>query len=256
MKKLAVVCSGWHFPYSFYKNISNQILPEKWEINLFCISHREPIYSNQEKIDIKWEGKRAYLDIMLYDKIASIDDIENLKWIYKEYPNTIGDWGCSNQWLEENNYKEYDLLLFTHDDNLILSNTWFKEIIESYEIEDWEILSNSSGAPKGWLRGSCEFFKPSLIEKIGGKFDLSRVNLTRENQKYGSRSLEELSDWNYTIHPLMDFINKNNIKVIHSSEYYRVSKYCIEGERGFISNTTSSNTESENEGLKLLNLLI
>jgi len=255
MKKLAIVASGWHFPYNFYESISTQLLPENWKIDLFCVSHRNPSFSAEEKSNIILKGERAYLDLKLYSNIAYIEDIKNLGWYYKEYPNTIGDWGCSNQWLENNDYKNYDLILFTHDDNLILSENWFLDIIKDSEFNDWEILSNSCGAPSGWLRGSCEFFKPSLLNKIGGKFDLSLVKLNRTDKLYGSQDITELSDWNNTVVPLMNFIRNNNIKVKYLSNFYRVSKYCLEGERGFISKTTYTNTQNENEGLKLLNLI-
>jgi len=255
MKKLAVVASGWHFPYSFYESIKNQNLPEDWEMDMFCISHRDPIYSAKEKSEIQLKGNRAHLDIRLYKQIAFKDDIKNLNWNYKEYANTIGDWGCSNQWLDKYNYTNYDLILFTHDDNLILSNNWFSEIILNTNFDTWEILSNSCGAPRGWLRGSCEFFKPSLLNKIGGKFDLSMVTLNRDDKLFGSQDMSELSDWNNTVIPLMNFIRDNNIKVSYLSDYYRVSKYCLEGERGFISKTSASNTISEDAGLKHYNLL-
>jgi len=255
MKKLAVVASGWHFPYDFYESIKNQNLPNSWQVDLFCISHRNPGFSAEEKSDIVLEGDRAYLDLRLYNRIADIEDIKSLTWQYKEYPNTIGDWGCSNQWLDDTNYKEYDLILFTHDDNLILSNNWFFDVISDDKFNNWEILSNSCGAPAGWLRGSCEFFKPSILEKIGGKFDLSLVNLNRINKLYGSQDIAELSDWNNTVVPLMNFIRSNDIQVKYMSNFYRVSKYCLEGERGFISNTTHTNTQNENDGLKLLKLI-
>ena len=255
MKKIAVVCSGWHFPYSFYNAIAKQKLPSGWELDMFCISHRDPTYSAEEKSDIHIQGERAFLDIQLYDKIAFREDIQQLGWHYKEYPNTVGDWGCTNQWLDEVDYSIYDLLLLTHDDNLITTPEWFAEVIESEDFSKWEILSNGCGAPRGWLRGSCEFFKPSLIEKIGGKFDLSTVTLDRTGEVYGTTDLTQLSDWNNSVAPLMDFIQNNNIQIYFSSNYYRVSKYCIEGERGFISKTTYTNTQNENEGLKFFNLI-
>jgi len=129
MKKIAVVCSGWHYPLHFYEAISKQILPDGWSMDMFCISHREPQYSEIEKKDVVLKGDRKHLDEKLYSKIATIEEIENLGWTYKEYPNTVGDWGCSNQWLEEYDYKNYELMLFTHDDNLILKDDWFKKII-------------------------------------------------------------------------------------------------------------------------------
>jgi len=255
MKKICVICSGWHYPYQFYNAMNNQKIPKGWDISMFCISHRNYKYAKIEKENRKFVGSRAYLDEQLYTSIITDIDIEYLNWNYKEYPNTIGDWGCFNQWLSEYDYNLYDLFLFTHDDNLILSCNWLSDIINSKNYDNWEILSNSSGAPKGWLRGSCEFFKPSILKKLGGKFDLSEVKLKRINEKFGAQNLNELSDWNKTVTPLMNFIHNNNISIHFSSNWYRVSKYCIEGERGYISNTTGNNTISENEGLSKLNVL-
>lgn len=255
MKKLAVVCSGWHFPIDFYEKIKNQKLPMDWSMDLFCVSHRNPKYSKEEKMSHEYIGPRAHLDKILYKKIGNIDEIQSLGWIYEEFPNTIGDWGCSNQWLEKYNYKDYDLLLFTHDDNLILKDTWFKDVIEHKEFETWEIWTNSIGAPEGMLRGSCEFFKPSIIESIGGKFDLSMVKLTRIGKNYGSKDINEVFDWNNTVYPLMKFIIDNKTIVFRNSNFYRVSEYCIEGERGFISCTHGTNTKNENQGLLYYKLL-
>jgi hypothetical protein len=255
MKKIAVVCSGWHFPLHFYENISTQILPNNWSIDMFCVSHRDPQYSEIEKKDVVLRGDRKHLDQKLYSKIASIKEIEDLGWVYKEYPNTVGDWGCSNQWLDDYDYKDYELMLFTHDDNLILKDNWFKKIIEHQSFNDWEIWTNSIGAPVGMLRGSCEFFKKSIIEKIGGKFDLSMVKLTRVGEKFGNRDVQQVNDWNNTVYPLMNFINENKIKVFPESKFYRVSEFCVEGERGYISGTQSSNISSENNGLEYYKLI-
>jgi hypothetical protein len=100
---------------------------------------------------------------------------------------------------------------------------------------DWEILSNSCGDPVGWLRGSCEFFKPSLLHKIGGKFDLSLIDLNRVGEFYSPDKWVDLFDWNNTVHPLMKFISDNKISVGHLSKTYRHSIFVSEGERGFIS---------------------
>lgn len=251
-KKIAVVASGWHFPFQFFEGIAKQQLPKGWEMDLFCISHRNPEFAKNEKKDKVFEGERAYLDNKLYPKIASVEDIQELGWEYLEEPNTVGDWGNSNQWLEKNDWKQYDLFLFTHDDNLILTDSWFTTIIKDKSFKEWEILANSLGMPEGWIRGSCEFFKKSFIEKIGGKFDLSMVSLNREGKTETSENLDELYDWNNTVNPLMDFINENQIKVGFMSPSYRVSAFCIEGERGYISNTHGQNTAKEEMGLTFL----
>ena len=41
-KRLAVVAGGWHFPLHFYEQIKNQEIPVGWEVDLFCVSHRNP----------------------------------------------------------------------------------------------------------------------------------------------------------------------------------------------------------------------
>lgn len=251
-KKLAVVVSGWHFPAQFYEMVSKQKLPKDWEMELFCIAHRKPEDALRDKEGHVFEGDRAFLDKKLYSSIISIEQMEKLGWKYTEEPNTVGDWGNSNQWLETNDYNNYDLFLFTHDDNLILTENWFKDIIKDKAFKEWEILCNSLGAPEGWVRGSCEFFKPSLVKKMGGKFDLSMVTLSRVGSTSSTSDLAELNDWNSTVNPLMDFINKNEIKVGYLSPAYRVSAYVIEGERGYISYTHGSNTAREDMGLNFL----
>jgi hypothetical protein len=251
-KRIAVVASGWHFPLSFYRDIAQQELPKGWEMELYCVSHRHPKYAKEEKKGRKFTGDRAELDKRLYDKVATSTEIKRLGWKYKEYPNTIGDWGNTNQWLAEHDYSKYELFLFTHDDNLILNHTWFKDVIKDESFADWDILSNSLGMPQGSLRGSCEFFKPSLLKKMGGKFDLSETTLTRIGQNTATESVEELYDWNTTVYPLTKFIEENDIKVGYLSPSYRVSAYCIEGERGYIGNTHGINTAIENEGLAII----
>jgi hypothetical protein len=252
MKKLAVVASGWHYPSQFYEGIAEQILPKGWSMDLFCISHRDPSFAQGEKKGRKFEGDRAELDRRLYRKVLSVKEIEGLGWKYIIKPNTIGDLGSSNQWLEDHDYKEYDLLLFTHDDNLILSDMWFKDIIQDGSFKDWEILCNSLGMPPGSIRGSCEFFKPSLLEKMGGKFDLSEVTLDRTGHTTATDDITELYDWNNITCPLQRFVEEQKISVGFMSPSYRVSSYCIEGERGYISNTHGANTKIEDEGLKTL----
>jgi hypothetical protein len=257
--KLAVVASGWHFPSSFYEMVAKQKLPKGWEMDLFVVAHRTPEQAYQEKTNKDFEGERAYLDERLYNvkdgetlgiTQTFIEDICGFKYIQK--PNTVGDWGNSNQWLEEHNYEDYDLLLFTHDDNLILTDRWFKDVITDKSFKEWDILANTVGMPPGWIRGSCEFFKPSVLKKMGGKFDLSEVTLDRTGETTVSEDTHELYDWNKTVDPLMRFIEANDIKLGFLAPGYRFSMYVLEGERGYISNTHGANTAVEDENLKII----
>ena len=251
-KKIAVVASGWHFPIGFYEAIAAQRLPDGWSMELFCVAHREPEDAAKEKEGRTFSGPRAHLDRQLYRSIATRDDLARLGWDFRLEPNTVGDWGNSNQWLDRHDPDRYDLLLFTHDDNLILNDVWFDNVIGDAGYDEWGILANSLGMPEGWIRGSCEFFKPWVIGKLGGRFDLSEVTLSMEGKTTVSEDLGTLYDWNRTVDPLMRTIREREIPIGFMSPSYRVSAYCIEGERGYISNTHGQNTAKEEEGLSYL----
>ncbi len=49
MKKLAIIVSGWHFPINYYKQMNEQEVPDGWEIDYFCVSHRDPSIAKEEK---------------------------------------------------------------------------------------------------------------------------------------------------------------------------------------------------------------
>lgn len=266
MKKLAVVASGWHFPITFYEQMSKQKIPAGWEVEMFVVSHRDPSYSEKEKIESLSKmgyNRRELYDRLLYRKVATVPEIEALGWNYKLHPNTMGDWGCINQWLDETDYKKYDKFLFTHDDNYLLTDNIFVDILPQ---DNWLILSNSNGNAqrrlRQWLRlpkpftarGSFEFFTREMMDKLGGSFDLSRVKLTREGKFDSPKDFKEISSWNDNDRAIKDFVDSNNLthRVKSLSEYYRISKYCLEGERGYISSTDISNTAEEEKGLDMV----
>lgn len=257
MKKIAIVASGWHFPYHFYRTLAKQVIPQGWEVDLFCVAHRKPEHAEPEvKEYVRGLGRnlRAGLDRKLYKKVATKKQIERLGWKFMLEPNTVGDWGNTNQWLEKHNYKDYDLFLFTHDDNLILNYVLLANIIESPDFNTWLILTNTQGMPPGNLRGSFEFFKKEMLDIMGGNFDLSQTQLERVGETESPTNWADLYDWNTTVYPLANLLQEKGLieKVQALSPSYRVSMYCIEGERGFISNTQPGNTPTENHGLALL----
>lgn len=251
MKKLAIVVSGWHFPYGFYETMNAQTVPKGWSVDMFVVSHRDPSFAKMPEFE---DSLRGELDKKLYTKIATVEDIEKLGFEYKEYPNTIGDWGNSNQWLEDNDYKQYDLILFTHDDNLLLRYDMLEVVCNEMYKDKWLILTNSVGVPAGSIRGSFEFFKREMLDKLGGKFDLSETKLDRTGKNDNPSDWGELYDWNTTVYPLTNFLTKKKLwdKVIVFSPIYRVSLFCIEGERGLIANSQTNNREIEDEGFKWL----
>jgi hypothetical protein len=254
MKKLAVLVSGWHFPLHFYKAIAEQQIPPGWSVDLFCISHRDPHYSLEEKKESVANLGSSYaesLDKVLYEKIATVEEIEALSWNYKLYPNTVGDFGNTNQWLEEHDYKQYDVLLASHDDNFILNDRLYVDLLA--KDPSWLILTNSKGSLglSNWkefvkvnilkrpinVRGSFEFFKKEIFDMLGGKFDLTGVTLSREGNFLSPKNFKSINNWNMVVAPLRKFLEEHHLasRVVPISNTYRVSDYCIEGERGFIS---------------------
>lgn len=263
MKKLAVVAGGWHFPITFYEQIAAQKIPDGWQVDLFVVSHRDPTYSAEEKKGLMTRlgySRRELFDRFLYRKVATIAEIEALGWKYSLEPNTMGDWGMTNQWLEKNDYTKYDKFLFTHDDNFILTDTLFTDLLPQ---EDWLILTNSTGHTqrrlRKWLylpkpffaRGSFEFFTREAMDAIGGTFDLSRTTLTREGEFTSPADFGSLSNWNESDRAVRDLIESKGLlsKTKSLSPYYRMSRYCLEGERGFIHKTEPMNTVEEERGL-------
>ena len=263
VKKLAVVASGWHFPISFYEQIAKQKIPAGWEVEMFVVSHRDPSYSEKEKVETFTKmgySRRDLYDRLMYRKVATVGEIEALGWNYELHPNTMGDWGCINQWLDKFDYKKYDKFLFTHDDNVILTDEVFNDVLPQ---DNWLIMSNSSGNAQRRLRqffhlkkpftarGSFEFFTREMMDMIGGRFDLSRVSFTREGKFDSPKDFKEISSWNDNDRAIKDFVDSHNLtdRVKSLSDYYRMSIYCLEGERGFISSTDISNTKEEEKGL-------
>jgi hypothetical protein len=136
MKKLAVIASGWHYGCQFYEQIANQTTPSNYEIDLFVISHRDPEHPDtiQEKEKTRNQSESDFisqLDKILYKYPITKQQLQKLGWTYIEKPNTIGDMEVFNQWTEDYDYKQYDLFLITHDDNIILSDNMFVDILEN-----------------------------------------------------------------------------------------------------------------------------
>jgi hypothetical protein len=266
MKRLAVVVGGWAFPLHVYEMLAAQKIPEGWLVDFFCVSHRDPEHAEKEKIpELRVLGytRRELYDRILYHRVAMVHDIERLGFKYTLEPNTIGDWGISNQWLEKNDYRVYDKFLFTHDDNFLLNDRVFVDILPQ---DDWLILANSTGntqrrlrrllrLPKPMsIRGSFEFFTREMMDKLGGSFDMSRVTLTRVGETSSEGDARNLRDWNETVTPLTELLTRENLwpRVKALSPCYRMSIYCLEGERGYIHKTDPVNTAEEELGLDMV----
>ena len=63
MKKILVIATGWHFSSHFYENMSQQIVPDGWEVDYYCVAHRLPEDENtiKEKDRFRLLGDGSFL---------------------------------------------------------------------------------------------------------------------------------------------------------------------------------------------------
>ena len=272
MNKILVVATGWHFSSHFYETMVRQIVPEGWEVDYYCVAHRTPEDENtiSEKESIRnstAEDFLTQLDQLMYEYPITTKQIEDFGWKFELEENTVGDMECFNQWSEHHDYKDYDFILVTHDDNLILSNQLFVDIIGGVEVykpieesrygahqfnvesvkldNDWMFLDNgyTQSLPKAFTpRGSFSFYKKELVDMLpDNKFNMY------ENGGYGivyrqgetaSVGYDGIKAWNTHAGTFRHFLYEGNLvnNTRWLSNMKRVSRYCIEGERGFISN--------------------
>ena len=272
MNKILVVATGWHFSSHFYETMVRQIVPEGWEVDYYCVAHRTPEDENtiSEKESIRnstAEDFLTQLDQLMYEYPITTKQIEDFGWKFELEENTVGDMECFNQWSEHHDYKDYDFILVTHDDNLILSNQLFVDIIGGVEVykpieesrygahqfnvesvkldNDWMFLDNgyTQSLPKAFTpRGSFSFYKKELVDMLpDNKFNMY------ENGGYGivyrqgetaSVGYDGIKAWNTHAGTFRDFLYEGNLvdNTRWLSNMKRVSRYCIEGERGFIGN--------------------
>lgn len=262
MYKIASVISGWHYPLHFYELLADQIIPEKWEHDMFVISHRSP------ELDEVWEEKQNIKEFSKYDKIkfsklydldremyedrVSIKYLELLGYTYMEEPNTSGDFTNTNQWMRKVDWTQYDIVFTAHDDNYIKRYTMLYDVITGYcklwmrgkngidviesTDKDWYIISNSCGPKQYHIRLSACFFSKEMMNLIDGHFDNSSIKLSRVGKTDSPKHHGDLSDWNKTAGLFRKFIIENGIgdKVKYLSPGYRASDYLIEAERGFL----------------------
>ena len=282
MKKIAILATGWHFSSHFYEHMPKQIIPEGWEVDYFCIAHRKPEDKNtiEEKNNIRNTNANNFLeeiDKQMYNYPITTKKIKDLGWKFILTDNTCCDGEIFNQWSELYNYKDYDIISLTHDDNYILSNKLFLDILENniiiykpiissrygvsnhqFKTEeiaindmDWMFLENgySEHIPKAFTpRSSFCFFKKELVDLLpNNKFDMTEtVTGNKLMSRVGeTKSFDEhmdLNDWNspvgtlrewlYNVKPDLGMLNHCGWLSILSQ---RVSRYCIEGERGLVS---------------------
>jgi len=255
MKKIAIVVGGWHYPYHFYNKVSKLKLPDGWKADKFVIGHRDPdleIVSQEKKDVLDGLGNEnelsplESLDYVLYNKIVSKDEIKKLGFDFSVEPNKIGDFYFFNQWSEKNDWSSYDLFLFMHDDTLMLDDSMVVDVIEKKcklyyyqneveENKDWLFLT-ACGDHLLCPRASFAFFDKKLIKELDGTFPMENVTLNREGLvETPGTELGGTADWNVVSRNFTTFMQEQGWeeKMLRMSPHYRISKYCLEGERGF-----------------------
>lgn len=244
--RIAFVAGGWHYPFHFFRSIAAQ---SDSQVELFCIGHREPDdprVEGESKTMLKvfgtignpMERKLCDLDAELYERIASPGDIRSIGWTLRFLPNTQGDWQYLNQWIDYfGRLDDFDLVVFAHDDTFIRRTDLIAEI-RARAAADPDTMLWTNGrypeAPKCYTRGSFEVFRTELIRKVGGHIPMADTGLDRTGKTDTPEGMEALSAWNANGEPLRVYTASRGMKVGYLSEYYRVSKWLIEGERGYL----------------------
>jgi hypothetical protein len=258
--KIAVVVGGWHWPDLFFRQCESLVCPTGVSVSLHVVSHREPggVAVREEKrflFEIQNPSLLEKLDQDLYRNVPTYCELERRGWNVETAPNTVGDWGFFNQWLEKHDPMEYDIILNCHDDNYIRRP---EDLIERVlEDDDFVVMGNApcTEASPTYVRGSFEFWRSYIIKQMGGKFDLGNVSLTREGLVDTPKDFNALSEWNNTGSRTQEWLSKNGYtnRVRYLSPYYRVSPYVIEGERGLLSSMVGA-PWSMKEGLRVFPL--
>jgi len=267
-KRLAVVLGGWHYPYVYYKQMKEQKVPAGWEIDYYVVSHRDPelpivFDEKQLLLESRGDGLLQSFDKELYGRIITKQELSDMGFIYDVEKSSIGDLYQLNQWVKRHYIGQYDKVLFTHDDNYLLNDEMFVDILEKKvqlfvpddkgvlnEVSsdfDWKHLAGGQIENTLVPRTSFTFLDRELLDKLmldlerisTADVDLDRTGKTDtlydvNNDKQVSTSA--LVSWNAPGRSFVTWMKNNEYidKSVRLSPYYRVTKYFIEGERGFV----------------------
>ncbi len=246
--KLACVVGAWHWPSHIFRRIPRLA----GGADLFVVAHRHPDSDlvSDEVQAVRMAATKdplSLIDLEMRQFTMSEEFLDLLDWSYQDAPNCSGDWTFFNQWLETHDYRQYDVILNCHDD------TYFRPRVNVFD-EAIELLDGSFGsrrkvrplmlangkfpeAPYGYVRGSFEFWTRELLDMLGGKIPIPDMKLDRTGMTDTPKDFEALMEWNAIGDPLRRFFVDNKLvdRVAYLSDYYRVSPWVIEGERGLIS---------------------
>lgn len=258
MKNILILIGGWHFPFEFYKQISELTIPENSITNKYVVSHRNlelPIVYD-EKINFIKNNPVNKLDISLYNKRLTLQNLKEWNIEYKEYENIIGDFYFISQYFEDH-VEIPDYLFFFHDDNFILNKNLISDIVNNnvptyfnkqggkiVEIknDDWLHIGNCFYEDRFIPRGSFNVFKKELLLEKDKYFKFDNVDLNRTNKidSPDPNNILELRPWDRVCRNFGEYMTSNNLthRSYRLSTVRRQSKYLLECQRGFLRSLT------------------
>lgn len=262
--KIALIVGGWYYPKHLYSILNELVIPPNIQLDKFVVSHRLPTNAILNEIDSLRSSSKSKneeligLDNILFSEIADHDFLKS-NFNFIEAENIAGDYHFVNQWMETNDYNDYDYIIFMHDDNFLSPE--FKNILvdvfqmpeirmfsygwklkmwipESVKNQQFDYIANSAVGHRATARGSFSIWSRNLINLIGGSFSLKDVSLDRSGKTDTPIGHMELEDWNLIGRNLQYAVQAAKLMptTFRLSKYYRASKYMLEGERGIISN--------------------
>ena len=267
-KKLAVVLGGWHYPYAYYNQLKKQSVPDGWEIDFYVVSHTDPelpiVFDEKQSIlKERGDGTLQAFDKELYSRIITKEELSEMGFIYNVEESSIGDLFQLSQWVERHYEGQYDKVLFTHDDNYLLNTELFTDILDKKseifvpdeggnlnKVDsdfDWKHLAGGQIENTNCPRTSFTFLDKELLDELQHDLseitsrDIDLIRTGETNTLYDVNDSKQIStdallSWNNPGRYFLGWMRENNYidKSVRLSPYYRVTKYFIEGERGFM----------------------
>ena len=260
MDKIAILIAGWHYPKKFYEQMADLSVPIGYEFDYFVVTHRDidlPIV-HEEKLEVlkRIDEKTLFgkMDYELYSEKPSKEYFESLGFEIIEAENNYGDYQYVNQWLEIYDYKNYEYVCYIHDDTYITDYELVTDIVEGKcelyyhdnrealaNYNNWLMVYNTNADRSPVPRGSFYFFKQRFFDKVANRFDMgekySKVLLDRTDKIDTPTSITGTADWNTIARYLNVMFQEKGIRdlAVKLGKQYRMSKYMVEGERGFMS---------------------
>ena len=216
-KSVAICITGWHYPRESYARIAAGRLGD-----VYVVSHRS----------------RAQTPTWLSEHLPS-------ERVLVE-PNAGYDWGCFQQFLERNVWKDYEYIFFMHDD-LSITDLGFVEASKELMATGCKVIGNGrNSAKRDWPRTHIECYAHSswIPPSMSFEHDTVRGSFLATSrdvlERLGSfevfwdrmRLSVRFGNWSMisTCGKLTDVFGEKTFGFL--SEKYRASCFITEHERG------------------------